>query len=101
MTHRRRLAHVAREIHCPEEPYRRQHIELRDELERMVMAEVSTARDQGDFATDDPHEATRAVLAPSWGLADWYTPGGPKRPEEIAQRYKGFAVALVGAPGRP
>jgi AcrR family transcriptional regulator len=96
MTHRRRLAHLAREIHCLEEPYRRQHIELRDELERMVLAEVTAAAKAGDFSTSDPPEATRAVLVLCRGVADWYTPGGPMRPHEIAQRYVRFALALVG-----
>ena len=96
MTHRRRLAHLAREIHCLEEPYRRQHIALRDELEHMVLGEVAAARDQGEFGTDDPHEATRAVLVLCRGVSEWYAPGGPMRPEEIAQRYVRFALALVG-----
>lgn len=95
-THRRRLAHLAREIHCLEEPYRRQHIELRDELEHMVLQEVGATRDRGDFATDDPHEVTRAVLVLCRGVADWYRPGGPSRPEEMADRYVRFSLALVG-----
>jgi AcrR family transcriptional regulator len=96
MTHRRRLAHVAREIHALEEPYRRQHIELRDELERLMLTGIIAARAVGSFTTDDPHEANRAVLVLCRGVADWYTPGGPKRPEEIAERYVQFSLALVG-----
>lgn len=96
MTHRRRLARVAREIHFLEEPYRSRHIALRDELEHMVLSEVVAACAAGDFTTDDPHEATRAVLVLCQGVADWYTPSGPKTPAEIARQYLGFALALVG-----
>ena len=96
MTHRRRLARVAREIHFLEEPYRSRHVALRDELERMVLAEVAAACAAGDFTTDDPHEATRAVLVLCQGVADWYTPHGPKQPAQIARQYLDFAFALVG-----
>jgi AcrR family transcriptional regulator len=96
MTHRRRLARVAREIHFLEEPYRSRHIALRDELEQMVLSEVVAACTAGDFSTYDPHEATRAVLVLCQGVADWYTPDGPKSPAEIASQYVGFALALVG-----
>ncbi|MEU7811776.1 TetR/AcrR family transcriptional regulator [Pseudonocardia sp. NPDC049154] len=96
MTHRRRLAHAAREIHALDEPYRSQHVALRDELEQMVLREVEAAHACGHFSSPDPHEATRAVLVLCQGVADWYTPGGPKRPEEIAAQYVGFALAIVG-----
>lgn len=96
MTNRRRMAHLAREIRGLEEPYRSQHIELRDELEAMMLTEVISARALGMFATDDPHEATRAVLVLCKGVADWYRIGGTKTPEEVAQRYVKFALSLVG-----
>ncbi|MBW0100990.1 TetR/AcrR family transcriptional regulator [Pseudonocardia sp. KRD291] len=96
MSHRRRLARAAREIHALEEPYRSRHVALRDELQRMVLTEVEAARATGEFRTTDPNEATRAVLVLCQGVAEWYTPGGPKRPEEIAAQYIGFALALVG-----
>jgi AcrR family transcriptional regulator len=95
MTHRRRLARAAREIHALEEPYRSRHVALRDELEHMVLAEVEAARAAGAFGTADPHEATRAVLVLCQGVAEWYAPGGPKRPPEIAEQYVRFALALV------
>jgi AcrR family transcriptional regulator len=96
MTNRRRLARAAREIHALEEPYRSQHVALRDKLEQMVLSEVEAARSAGDFATSDPQEATRAVLVLCQGVADWYSPSGPKTPEQIATQYIGFALAIVG-----
>lgn len=96
MSHRRRLARAAREIHALEEPYRSRHVALRDELQHMVLTEVEAARTTGEFRTTDPDEATRAVLVLCQGVAEWYTPGGLKRPEEIAAQYIGFALALVG-----
>jgi AcrR family transcriptional regulator len=99
MTHRRRLARAAREIHALEEPYRSRHVALRDELEQMVLTEVAAACAAGEFRTTDAHEATRAVLVLCQGVAEWYTPRGPKRPEEIATQYIGFALALVADSG--
>ncbi|MBS9376496.1 TetR/AcrR family transcriptional regulator [Rhodococcus sp. B50] len=96
MTNRRRLAHLAREIRGLEEPYRSQHIALRDEFEAMMLTEVISARALGLFDTPDPHEATRAVLVLCQGVADWYRPGGTKTPQDIADRYIQFALALVG-----
>jgi hypothetical protein len=75
---------------------RSQRVELWDELERMVLEEVESGRARGDFATDDAHEAGRAVLVLCRGVADWCTPGGPHRPEKIARRYVRFALALAG-----
>jgi len=62
----------------------------------MVLAEVTDACAAGDFGTDDPHEATRAVLVLCRVVSDWYRPGGGLEPEVIAARYQRFALALVG-----
>jgi AcrR family transcriptional regulator len=99
MTNRRRLAHLAREIRGLEEPYRSQHIALRDEFEAMMLTEVISARALGLFDTHDPHEATRAVLVLCQGVADWYRVGGTKTPQDIANRYIQFSLALVGDKG--
>ena len=96
MTHRRRLAHLAREIKFLEEPYRRTHIARRDELETIMRRDVEAAKAQRHFRTSDPHEATRAVWVLCRGVADWYVKKGPKTPAEIAATYVGFALALVG-----
>lgn len=62
----------------------------------MVLDEVVDGQARGDFAADDAHEVTRAVLVLCQGVADWYTPAGPQRPEEIVRRYVRFALALAG-----
>lgn len=62
----------------------------------MVLAEVTDAQASGDFAADDPPEATGAVLVLCRGVSDWYRPGGPLGPEEVSARYQRFALALVG-----
>ncbi|WP_132476666.1 TetR/AcrR family transcriptional regulator [Rhodococcus sp. SMB37] len=99
MTNRRRMAHLTREIRGLEEPYRSQHVALRDEFEAMMLTEVISGRAVGKFGTDDPHEATRAVLVLCQGVADWYRTGGTKTPQDIADRYVNFALALVGDKG--
>jgi AcrR family transcriptional regulator len=95
MTHRTQYAHLAREIHCLEPPFRDRHIELRDMQERLLMQEVIAAHQQGSFMTDDPREATRAVLVLCRGVADWFSPDGEYTPEQIAAKYVQFALALV------
>jgi len=97
MTHRQQLAHLAREIRGLEEPYRSQHIELRDALKASVLTEVISGKALGRFTVDNPHEATRAVLVMCEGVAEWYRPGGINVPEEVADRYVGFALSIVGA----
>lgn len=63
----------------------------------MMLTQVISARALGMLDTDDPHEATRAVLVLCRGVADWYRVGGTKTPQDIADRYVAFALALVVA----
>lgn len=95
MTHRRKMARLAREIRGLEEPYLTQHIALRDEFESMVLTEVISGRALGMFTTPEPHETTRAVLSLCSSVADWYRIDGLATPEEVAQRYVRFSLALV------
>lgn len=99
MTHRRQLAHLAREMQFLETPHRKLHVARRDELESMVRQEIEAGVAKGVFSTRDVPEATRAVWALSRSVADWYTPKGPKTPAELAAAYAGFALALVGDRG--
>ena len=95
MTHRRRLAHLAREIKFLEEPYRHAHIARRDKLELMMRREVVAAQEQGQFLVQDAQEVTRAVWVLCRSVADWYGQKGPKSPAEIARTYVNFCLALV------
>ncbi|MFA7391025.1 MAG: TetR/AcrR family transcriptional regulator [Pigmentiphaga sp.] len=96
MTHRRQLAHLAREMQFLEPPHRKAHIARRDELEGLVRREIEAGRRVGVFRAPDVPETTRAVWVLCRSVADWYTPTGPKSPAELADAYIGFALALVG-----
>ena len=97
MTHRKRLGLVAHELRSLEEPFRSQHVRLRDQLEAIVLAEVERACEADEFASDSPHDSTRAVLVLCQGVADWFTDAGPSSPEQIAEQYVRFSLRLVGA----
>lgn len=96
MTHRRQLAHLAREIKFLKEPYRRKHVARRDELETMMRNEVAAGNERGQFRTEDVTEATRAVWVLCRSVADWYVLKGPKTPADIAAHYVRYSLALVG-----
>ena len=96
MAHRERLAHLQREIRCLDPAHRPQQIALRDQVEDMLRKAVAEASANGAFMTQDPMGAARAVLLLCRGVADWYSPRGPRTPEQIAQDYVQFALGLVG-----
>ena len=96
MAHRRKLAHLAREMQFLETPHRKAHIVRRDALETLVRREIESCVEQGVFKTKDVPEATRAVWVLCRSVADWYTPRGPKSPAELAAAYVAFSLALVG-----
>lgn len=96
MTHRRQLAHLAREMQFLEAPHRKAHIARRDALEALVRDEVDAGKRQGVFRVRDVSETTRAVWVLCRSVADWYVPKGPKTPAQIAQSYVEFSLALVG-----
>jgi AcrR family transcriptional regulator len=96
VTHRRKLARLAHEIPSLTPEFKARHVELRDTQERFLTQEITAAAERGYFATDNPREASRAVLVLCRGVADWYSPGGEFSPEQIAERYVRFALALVG-----
>lgn len=95
MIHRQQLALVAHELRSLEEPLRSDHVRLRDVLQNMLRDEITTAAEAGTFATQEPRETSRAVLVMCRGVADWYRPGGPATPDEIAERYVRYSLAIV------
>jgi len=96
MTHRQRLAHLQREMHCLDPVHRPQQVALRDTMEKMIREAVAEASKNNLFRTADPMGTTRAVLMLCRGVADWYSPKGRQTPQEIAREYVQFALAIVG-----
>ncbi|MCD9197942.1 TetR family transcriptional regulator [Aeromicrobium wangtongii] len=95
-THRRELAFVgASEMRSLGPANHRRLAATRVEQQRMVDAEVEAGVLSGEFATDLPHEAARAVVTMCTALAQWFRTPGPSTPEEVAAQYVRFALDLV------
>lgn len=98
-THRRELGFVgASEMRSLAPQHRERVAAARREQQRMVDEEVAAATAQGDFGTDQPREAARAVVTMCTAMAQWYSIDGPSTAEEIASQYVQFALDLVRCP---
>ncbi|MGW4124817.1 TetR/AcrR family transcriptional regulator [Nocardia sp. NPDC004711] len=53
---------------------------------------------RGQFHSDHPEDARRAILAACNGIASWYSPEGDLTPADIVERYSAIALRIVGAP---
>ena len=71
---------------------------LFDEQQRCFDEVVALGIEQGLFSTPYPHDAARALASMCTAVAAWFVPGGPLSPEDVAERYVGFALSLVNAP---
>lgn len=72
-------------------------VSVRDNVERLFIETVTKGVESGVFRTVYPRDAARAVIGLCTALSGWYTPGGRLGREELATRYTGFALGLVGA----
>ena len=73
---------------------------LRDEQELLIRDIVLAGVDSGEFATEFPVEATRAIATSGAAIASWYRNGGALGPEALAERYRDLALGMVRATGR-
>lgn len=95
-THRQELAFVgASEMRSLEPASRRRIAALRNEQQHLVDMEVEAAVAAGHFNTERPKEAARAVVTMCTALAQWFQPGGPIRPEQVAEHYVEFGLDLM------
>jgi hypothetical protein len=68
----------------------------RREVHRVVERTSVRGVASGDFTTEEPHEAARAVIILTSSLVEPYGEMGRSLPQVIAL-YQGFARSLVGA----
>ncbi len=95
-THRRDLGFVgASEMRSLEPPASQRVVEARREQQRMVDEEVRAACRSGDFGTERPQEAARAVVTLCTALPQWFSPAGSASAEQVAEQYVDFSLALV------
>lgn len=98
-THRKELGSVgASEMRSFEAGNRKAIAEMRTVQQRMVDREVADAVRQGRFRSDHPYDAARAVVTMCTALPSWWQRDGPLTPEQVAERYVGFALELLGRP---
>ncbi|WP_196780912.1 TetR/AcrR family transcriptional regulator [Nocardioides sambongensis] len=73
-------------------------IGMRDEQEDLFRGIVTDGVESGAFATPYPREAARAILNMGSAVSTWYRPdGGDVTPEQMAERYRDFALGTVRA----
>lgn len=87
---------VASELRSLDETGRRIVVALRDQQENMFRDIVDRGVADGDFTTDFPREAARAVINMGYSIASWYRRDGDLSPEEMADRYAALALSTVG-----
>jgi AcrR family transcriptional regulator len=79
-------------------------VAMRDAYEDLFRNALADGRADGSCRVPYPAETVRAVLAMCSAVANWYRPGGPLTPEQIADRYSALALNMIGsgvADGQP
>lgn len=95
--HRRALAFIAfSEIRSLDATARAAHIAARDRQQRLMDSIVQEGAGAGIFTTPHPREASTAVITMCTGVAQWFQPGGPLTPEQLAERYREITAMTVG-----
>ncbi|QCB50483.1 TetR/AcrR family transcriptional regulator [Rhodococcus sp. PAMC28707] len=84
------------EIRSLEADNRSEYIGQRDEQQRMLDTIVHDGVESGDFDTEYPEDASRAVTTLCVGIAGWYRPDGPLSAPELAAVYLTIARKIVG-----
>lgn len=84
------------EIRSLEADNRSAYIGQRDEQQRMLDTIVHDGVESGDFDTEHPGDASRAVTTLCVGIAGWYRPDGPLSAPELAAVYLTIARRIVG-----
>ncbi|GAB6984166.1 TetR/AcrR family transcriptional regulator [Nocardioides pyridinolyticus] len=73
------------------------YVALRDEQQRMLEEVIAAGHASGDFATEHPKDAARAVSTLCVGVASWYREDGPLSPEDLVERHLTMARGLIGS----
>lgn len=86
----------ASEMRAVQEPDRARVVGLRDQVQHRLDAQVDRCIEAGRFTVADPRVAARAVATMCTSLPSWFRLDGVLRPEDVARRYAGYAVAMMG-----
>jgi AcrR family transcriptional regulator len=100
MTVRARLASLDAEYRYLTPGGRARYAELRKDNELFVRSVLERGVAQGVFVIDDVAEGGRALLGMLQAIPRWYVDSGPLTPTDVAHRYVGLGLALMGVPPR-
>lgn len=96
--HQRDLAFIAyNEIRALEGDARQEHIAARDRQQTLIDQILGQGVEEARFSTPHLRETSRAVTTMCTGVSQWYRPGGPLSPDELATIYRSIARRAVGA----
>jgi AcrR family transcriptional regulator len=83
------------ELRYLEGDQRREIVAERDREQQIFASLIREGSQSGAFGTPYPHEATLAVLTLCSGVTVWFREGGELSPQDVAEQYARFALALV------
>ena len=86
------------ELRYLDDDQRRRIVAERDRQQDVFMDLIEKGIAAGVFATRHCHDACVAILTMCAGVTIWYRPGGPLTAEDVAERYAGFALAILERP---
>ncbi|WP_067678426.1 TetR family transcriptional regulator [Nocardia miyunensis] len=96
-THRRELAFIgASEMRSLTAPNRRRIAASRNEIQYLLDEAITEAVREYDLPEEHTRIAGRAIATMCTALPQWFRLDGPTSPEQIATRYAGFALGLLG-----
>jgi AcrR family transcriptional regulator/DNA-binding XRE family transcriptional regulator len=94
---RRDLAFIgASEMRSLEPEHYRRIARLRDDVQHLLDVEIAAALTPSGLVVSHPPDAGKAIATMCTALAQWFQPGGPTTPEQIAKEYAQFALRLLG-----
>ena len=96
-TRRRDLAFIgASEMRSLEHGNHRRIAGLRSEVQRLLDAAIQDAVTRGGLPARHPHDAGKAIATMCQALPQWFRPGGPRTPEQVAAEYADLALRMLG-----
>lgn len=97
LTVRARLAALDSEYRYLSPEARASYADLRKRNEILTRSVIERGVESGAFVVADAAEATRALLGMLQAIPRWYVESGPLKPADVAERYVGLSLALLGA----
>jgi AcrR family transcriptional regulator len=85
------------ELHYLDDDERERLVRERDRHQAIFESLIDEGVRAGAFRTPFPRQAALALLTMCAGVTLWYRPSGPLTPDEIAEHYSRYALALVEA----